>query len=635
MSLRSLFRASTAMLSLLLVAAAALHPALAASRPARSPLPGYPRFHGVVLVHDGSAATRSREAKIESALIAASTGPRPNCEEGAKPGADVCYWGGPVVRAHKVHLIFWEGTVAQSHPIGVSYRNAIERYFEQVAGASGTASNVYAVQAQYGDHTGAGEYKVSFGGPADVYVDRNELPASGITGSACTDNSAAKGVCVTDADIRAQIEAARTAKNGEGDHWEASLQDIYFVFMPANVGSCFHGAGEAAEPNSCAFEAGGYCAYHSSFESAKKEPEPPLYASIPDDAGVEGCDSFEYPNGSEGVDATLDTTSHEHNETITDPLGNGWLDTIGQEIGDKCLPPETFNSYGRALGGETLEEPTLANPGNAFSQEIAGGHYWLQREWSNEAGPLQGACVQRPIKAMFTISSPRATVPMTFNGEQSGGENDPATYWVWWILNTEEQFGTESPTLSHTFASPGRYRVALIAYDAYGNSQATEGEFTVGAAPPPPLPPGPPTPVTIVLKESITPTHLTAEQVAAELGLPANGRKLTGTGPFALGHGQCPPACGVTIGLYAKVTSAVHGRRTSVLVQIGSTHTTPAAKIGSLSLSLNARGRSLLRKGKALACRLVVSVEGQEGASWQIVRSLSLAGARAARRPRR
>jgi hypothetical protein len=46
--------------------------------------------------------------------------------------------------------------------------------------------------------------------------------------------------------------------------------------------------------------------------------------------------------------------------------------------------------------------------------------------------------------------------------------------------------------------------------------------------------------------------------------------------------------------------------------------------LGELLLSLNARGRALLRQRHTLSCKLVVTVEGQEGGTWQISRSLKL-----------
>jgi hypothetical protein len=158
--------------------------------------------------------------------------------------------------------------------------------------------------------------------------------------------------------------------------------------------------------------------------------------------------------------------------------------------------------------------------------------------------------------------------------------------------------------------------VALTVYDVYGNSNIYKTEVEVGSAPPPPPPVEP---ITFVIKEPVTPGHLTAGQMATKLGLRVT--KLSGKGPFTLGRAECPPACGVTLQLYAKVPTAPGGRHTTKLVLIGSAHIALAAKgAKKLVLSLNAKGRGLLRANRSLKCRLVVTVEGQEGGTWQIVR---------------
>lgn len=114
-------------------------------------------------------------------------------------------------------------------------------------------------------------------------------------------------------------------------------------------------------------------------------------------------------------------------------------------------------------------------------------------------------------------------------------------------------------------------------------------------------------------------------RLAARLGLPTSGKKLTGLGPFTLGHAGCPPACGVSVQLFAKETRVVGKRRTTRLVPIGSFHRVFAVKAsGPLTLTLNAKGKQLLRKQRTLACKLSVTVEDQEGGSWQIARSLTL-----------
>lgn len=607
-------RMALVVLTIMTISVCSVSAALARG-PMRSPLPGYPRFHGVLLVHDNSAASVAREQSIKSALGTAGGKPTANCPHPESLTGDLCYWGGPVVGEHKVHLIFWEGEAVQGHPISAKYREAIELYFKDVAARSGSTTNVYAVQTQYGDLSGKGRYQVTFEGAAsDVYIDKNALPTSGSASKECVDKEAAAGVCITDKDLQGQVELARAAENGKGHHWEASMHDIYFVFTPAKVGSCFYGAGEGTgEANACAFEAGGYCAYHSGVENGAEELEPPLYANIPDAGGVEGCDSFQHPNGAEGVDATLDATSHEHNETISDPLGTGWLDLIGQEVGDKCLPPETFDIYGGLLGGSLVA-------GTAFNQEIGTDRYWLQREWSNSATGGEGRCVTRMLHTAFTVQpEARAGVPVIFNGSASGESGDPATYWVW-DFGDEVQVGTPQSSVSHTYGGSGIAVVTLTAYDAAGNSNTSTLEVPIGPAPPPIPPPAP-----ITIREVLAPGHVTAAQLATKLGLPANGKKLSGNGPFSFGRAACPPACGVTLQLYAKVTMTSHGHSATKLVLIGSSQVAVAAKaLKSLSLSLNAKGKQLLHKLRTLSCRLLVTVEGQEGGTWQIARTLTL-----------
>ncbi len=606
----------------------------AASGPASSPLPGYPRFRGVMLVHDGSPASVAHERSIASALKAASSSTSPNCTvSGTNPGADLCWWGGPVVTRHTVHLIFWEGPGAL-HPFPLHYVERIEAYFTAVATASNTAdeanSSIYAVGTQYAGSNGSVTFNVSFASPVDVYVEKTEeLPAAGALPTQCRDGTFT--TCITDEKLRGEITHAQTEKAASG--WKSSREDIYFVITPPSVGSCF-GPGSSSEGKVCALVEGGYCAYHSNFGTIGKET---LYANMPDSGEVIGCDSLQHPNGAGGVDATIDAASHEHSETITDPLEKepGWFDAIGQEIGDKCLPPETFDTYGQAFEGFE----------GAFSNEsIGGGKYFLQREWSNSAFNGEGSCVGRMLNTSFTApSEAKATVPATFDGSTSGEAGDPADYWVW-SFGDGMQVGTPQATVSHTYAETGSYRVTLTVFDEHGNSNTHTTIVEVGAAPPPVLPPPPPpapAPITLTLTKLVTvpaePVAYTVAQLAAKLGLPGNGKTLSGGGSISLGHAECPPACGVTLKLYATIRTTKHRRTTVKQVLIGLLHTTIAAKgTGALALSLNANGRALLRKSRSLACKLVVTVEGQEGGTWQIVRALTLtSGGSAARHARR
>ena len=70
---------------------------------------------------------------------------------------------------------------------------------------------------------------------------------------------------------------------------------------------------------------------------------------------IEGCAPGSSPNGND-ADATINTISHEQNESITDPWGNAWQNAKGDEIADICA----WN-FGSALGG---------TPGAQYNQVI-------------------------------------------------------------------------------------------------------------------------------------------------------------------------------------------------------------------------------------------------------------------------
>lgn len=615
-------------------------------------LPGYPAMRGVVPVLGSSAAVAVHEKAVGDAFASVRAGVAKGAKGAVEPNTellsacidepaffatqDVCYRGGPVLHDPTIHLIFWQGRVEGGIPkepgvelLPLGYTETMSRYFAGLAHDSGQTTNTFAVDPQYGEEltTGkyvAGEYALRFEvSPADITVDNEKFPTRLKT--ECNDESEfSKGPCLLDSDIQAEVE--KVAKTNE-----AGLNDIYIVLTPPGVGGCFE-----ASSGECSYKQ--YCAYHGDFGGDGVTPgKQTLYADIPFVGKVPGCDFNVHPNSSsdDGTDAAIDDASHEVNEAITDPIGSqcetgatsvsqcersAWTDAIGQEIADKCLPPEStvLGSYGQHLG-----EVVPGDEASAYNQLIDGKPYWTQRVWSNEAGLAEGGCVQRAIGASFTVSARAgATVPIVFDGAGSGAPGDPAAYWVW---NFEgEQIGTPDATTSHTYPAPGTYEVGLTAYDGYGNAQASVESVSVGAAPVPSLPQPSSTPP--VVKEA-APAHFTLAQLAAKLGLPANGRKLSGSGHIALGHGECPPACAVTIRLYAKVTMTTHGRRSTKLVSIGSLGMRIAAKGSSplsLSLTLDAKGRAMLRRLHKLSCQLNVKVEGEEGGSWQIVRSLTL-----------
>jgi hypothetical protein len=262
-------------------------------------------------------------------------------QKSRQPGSNnLSYHGGPVMHVNKVYAIYW---FPAGSTFDATYQTVINTYFGDVAAASGLASNVYYSDTQYYDATGQIQYSSSFATPI---VDANAFPANG-----CRDRYTS--ICLTDGQLQNEIQKVISANK-----LTPSLSTEFFMFTPKGVGSC---AG-----SSCAFSY--YCAYHSQIGTGSNAV---LYANMPYAMTVpSACGSGESPNGSD-ADSTINVVSHEHNETITDPLGTAWFDNSGNEDGDKCA----WN-FGAPLGGAA---------GAEYNQLINGDRYYLQQEWSNNS----------------------------------------------------------------------------------------------------------------------------------------------------------------------------------------------------------------------------------------------------------
>jgi hypothetical protein len=260
--------------------------------------------------------------------------------------SNLSWHAGPVMHGNAVYAIYWFPT---GSTFSNNYQSLTNRYFTDVGVDNGQSTNVYYSDTQYYDGSGNVPYSSSL---AAATVDTNAFPQSG-----CSDRyTPAK--CLTDGQIQSEIQRVISTTPG----WSGGMDKIFFLFTPKNVGSCYG--------STCAFSY--YCAYHSWIGSGG--PGTILYANMPYAATVPAaCDSGQHPNGDE-ADATINLVSHEHNETITDPLGNAWYDRNGNENGDKCA----WN-FGAILGGST-------SAGTAFNQSIDNltpHSYYLQQEWSN------------------------------------------------------------------------------------------------------------------------------------------------------------------------------------------------------------------------------------------------------------
>ena len=299
-----------------------------------------------------------------------------------------------VMRSNTTYAIYWSPS---GHPIDPSYETSVNRYLSDVAAASGSQTNVYSVATQYYDSTGFIAYQSRFGGSD---VDTDAFPASGCHVTA---------TCLTDSQLRAEIQKVITAKG-----WTDGPNSLFFILTPDGVTSCFDDTAGECSTNI-------FCAYHSGFTGTNGQPV--LYANEPYDATISGCfnpgSGQGSPNGDD-ADATLNTMSHEQNEAITDPWGNAWLDSSGDEIADICA----WN-FGTPLGTATNGQP--------YNQLINGHEYSLQQDYSNDGSVCRQRYVGLPANTTPPVLSGVAVQKQSLSASQGSWTQLPTGYAYHWL----------------------------------------------------------------------------------------------------------------------------------------------------------------------------------------------------------
>lgn len=327
--------------------------------------------------------------------------------------------GGPVLPASKVYAVYWD----PSDLYHGDWQHVINGFLANMASSSGALGNVFAVDTQYTDAAGQrAAAATSFEG---AYTDTSHYPESG-----CTAPEAAKVACLTDAQIRAQLESFLA-----GHDLPRGLGAIYYVLTPPGVTDCLEGGSathcsdflgkpEASNPS----YAGSFCSYHSYIEPAgapASGSQDVLYAAIPWTAGNAGngglpasdpeaaytCQdggwapstgsgpaetheatpTIQEPNQiGLGPDGTFDTgladlivgqIATQQQDIATDPLLGSWQNAYGEEVGEICS-----NFYALASGSATAAEGTAA--GTLSNQLLGGGSYFLDDAFNLAAEKL-------------------------------------------------------------------------------------------------------------------------------------------------------------------------------------------------------------------------------------------------------
>jgi hypothetical protein len=345
-------------------------------------------------------------------------------------GERLPYNGGRVLHSNRTHLIFWQ-PAGSGLTFDPGYEQLIETFLTDVAADSHKTTNTYSLSGQYADAQGLAAYDSIYGG---AVIDTDPLSPNGCTEPAST--GPGWTVCLTDAQLETEIQNVITI-----NHLPTTNHDIFFLVTPEGLGSCTD-----STSSSCALggSASGYCGYHS------ETPTGVLYAVIPYNAVPGHCQSDNPRPNASTADPTISTISHEHNETVTDPNGDAWINSQGYEEADICL-----TNFGPAIGG---------SGDRAWNESIHGGHFYLQELWSD----ADSACEQRAKPDTLSVA-------LTRNSSQAGSVSfvargsDPEGRLVGFDWLFGDGRGAVGRRVNHIFKLPGTYRVMVRATDSWGN----------------------------------------------------------------------------------------------------------------------------------------------------------------------
>jgi hypothetical protein len=307
-----------------------------------------------------------------------------------------------------VHTIFWAppGYAFQGSPGGgvPTYKGLIQQFFTDVSadsGAAGTCTasecNVFTVQPQYAEGTAIGQitpgaYNLAYGATADSIDDTDPYPGKG---DQCASPSGT-AVCITDGQLQSEIDHLVQSTSGT----PRGLHNLWFVFLPPGVDECI-------TAGVCGTNA--FAGYHSVSNIGGHGAT--IYALAIDPIIEVTIGPGADPEGFPDAETTLDIAGHETNEATSDPVGTGWMDPNGFEVGDKCdIGPQ----LGTPLG--------FASNGSPFNQVINGHQYLLQAEWANADAAGNSGCVQATTTTTNQLPLPQVNLRQ-FNPIISGNVN--------------------------------------------------------------------------------------------------------------------------------------------------------------------------------------------------------------------
>lgn len=433
--------------------------------------------------------------------------------------APLQYNGGPVLHSSVSYVIYWDPTGRYNN----EWQQLIDGYMQSVGAEKGTLRDVFALDGQYRDASGRAANESIFRG---AYTDAAPYPTSGN----CVDKPAAAPVCLTDEQIRTELQKVIASGKLPG----ATGTPVYYVLTPPGVTVCTDGGGTgncSDSTTSSPTPPNGICGYHSAINPAG--PSPTIYAVQPWVAGNAGsvispeaptvtrsptaetmaCQDnrlFDEPNQLSGhnldgewteglADVIINQLSVEQQNVVTDPLLNGWYqESTKAEQSDMCQ----FNFGPPPVKLPTIPEEQQPAHAQIISNESLGGRsYYMQWAFDSvglTAGKGRTCWSGVTLEAHYTAPNPvnsgdvvafdATESTITLNAHTEGlPANEPfaAPVYTWNFGDGSTVTGINAASEFHSYQYGGTYNVALTVTDSSGNSNTFTKQLTVVGPPNP------------------------------------------------------------------------------------------------------------------------------------------------------
>jgi hypothetical protein len=447
-------------------------------------------YYGVALVPTSNARSTLATAKIPTVQSSSCSDPWLSSDLALAPTGLCYHHGGSVIHRNETFALTWDA----QRRYWSGTRSYVEQFLRDVADGSGTLSSPYALTSQYRDAGGRAENNSRYGGGCIDYGNPNDVsnknttcifgsavqtgPGNPYPASACPstddqvtgDGSLAMfgsnvpaqggGGCLTDAQLRTELTAI-VGHMGIIGHTQSGYTPLVVVLIPSRVEVCLDSAGTLCSANSDA--PARFCSYHSHITVDSHEVDyvvqPWTALTQCDEPDVPSIPPFPPPEVlSRNVGMRLvSPLSQGELAAITNPDLNSWFAEDGSEINDNggCVP----QSHG-------LDSVTVGSSSQ--------NPYLLQREYNN------GASIESDPFTYFgcapnVILIPSFVVPSPIDQGEVVSFDGSDTESTLVVPNADYRwsFGDSStgdgPSVVHTFARAGYYRVKLTVTDRGGN----------------------------------------------------------------------------------------------------------------------------------------------------------------------